>query len=206
MKVNTIWSTGVDNNNAPLPAGTRDTHWRTLQAPPSIFHQVNPFSPVVHPFTLDPPGVYEFDPSSRWLWSNKTGAAEGTMDTGPGAPVYIFQTEFLIDYDNAKIMQISGKWAVDNGGFITIDMTPLSPVSTTGEISIPVDGSGAGYGGFHPFTIMAHIKIGANPLVPLRIGEGPHTLDVWVYNYGNPGIDPSNPAGFNVNNLAIKFF
>lgn len=138
-----------------------------------------------------------------WVWADPLGQAD-TTPVGVVHPTkaYVFETHFYIEVDPSRFwVEIKGKWSADNFGQIKIDGSNLPPGSGGGSVSLPPRDMANNYQQAHPFSIWQAHQYSFS-FLHLKIGL--HTLQVWVYNEGTPGDDPSiNPAGFNLREMQI---
>jgi hypothetical protein len=163
----TLFNTGVNGVGTPLPGGSVDPHWSVV-AGPSIVAPV----PAVVLLDQSPLGLYAQDVDSRWIW------VEGDGTAAVGEP-YTFRLTFDLTGLDPATAVITGRWGVDNTGFIRLNGSTAGIGS--GELSLP-DVLLENFTAFHDFTLDSGFVAGINTLEFVAT-------------------DDSNPGGLNVNDL-----
>ncbi len=102
----TVFNTGVSASNVPLAVGSADPHWTVISGP----GVTTPFSAIVST-TIS---AYVDPTDSAWIWTNAAGSS------GRNNP-YTFRTTFTLSAAEASSITLSGAWAVDNFGSITLN-------------------------------------------------------------------------------------
>ena len=151
--------TGLFNTGV---TGAVDTHYTVISGPgittPQPAFQVT-----------SPPAVYVESPSSNWIWVNASGNA--TINSP-----YTFELTFNLTGLNPSTASISGQWAVDDIGSMTLNGTSIGTgLTITGT-------SPTNFSTFHNFTLTGGFVTGVNH------------LDFTV-------TDRLNPGGLNVTGL-----
>jgi hypothetical protein len=130
-----LYSTGVDNSNALLSAGTLDPHYTLTASADTRFT-------VPRGTVVNVPSSYMFynwvanTPNSQWI-----GLQSQANYYSPG--LYKYDITFDLTGLNPATAVIAGQWAADNGGEIF-----LNGASTGITDPIPL-----GFQAFHSFTI-----------------------------------------------------
>jgi hypothetical protein len=158
----TLFQSGVDSAGVPLPGGASDPHWQIVSgpgisspAPAVVLTNQQPATSPGYVQTLD----------SRWIWVSASGIG------GTGAP-YTFRLTFDLTGLDPATASVTGQWAVDNIGFISLN--GQSTGIGSGVLSLP-DVIAANYENLHSFTLNS----GFLPTI--------NTLDFVVTDDHNPG-------------------
>jgi hypothetical protein len=158
-----LFNTGVDNSGAPLTPGLADSHWSVVAGP-----GITSPTPAYVNTNLGPDQTQAFfyitSPNSRWVWIN----ADGTDVNGA---TYTFRTTFDLTGLDLSTVHITGRWGVDNQGFISLNGS--SAGIGTGALSLSYEFPS--FQQFNPFTL-------DNGFVP-----GINTLDFTVVDAGGTG-------------------
>jgi len=158
-----VWNTGVDVNEAPLPAGASDPQWQ-LAAGPGIGAP----QPAVVVSEQHPGGAYFPSTDSMWIWANAAGIAD------PGSP-YTFRLRIDLSGLDPASVSIGGAWGVDNDGTISFNGQPPTGTGTFSLTNADHDN----YNVAHPFSITGGFVTGLNTLdVQVTNVDGPAALNV----------------------------
>lgn len=136
-----IFNTGVDNSNAPLPFGSVDPHWVLSAAPVG-----GPNALVQNPR----PGSWVANTSDS-QWIGRT--ANGSQNVPPG--LYVFDQAFDLTGFDETTATLTGDWASDNSSQIF-----LNGVNT----GISHVGGGSAFLAFDTFTLNTGFVPGINTL------------------------------------------
>jgi hypothetical protein len=164
----TVWGTGLADNGQLVAAGTVDPHYSIIQAP-------SPYStPIAPRVTSNNPTYFPWadnTPTSQWI--NPSGHGLDLLPAG----YYYYQTTFDLTGYNPATAQIVGNLAIDNAleVYLNGNYTGVSlPWAASSESPL------------HPFSITTGFVGGLNSLV------------FEVYNGPQPGGNPANPTGLQV--------
>jgi len=140
-----LYSTGVDNAGAALVGGNGvvDPHWNSAQGPAVTFYI----------------GAYLFTTPSRWIAYNATGV--------PPSSTYTISLSFDLTGFDPTSASITGNWAVDNCGHMSLNGTTISGVISNCNTL-------ASFSGFTAFSFTSGFVAGIN------------TLTMNITNVGNP--------------------
>lgn len=167
------YDTGLDANGAPLADGAQDTHYSLISGPaavtsPSTFVVTQTGFPVGNPWVPD-------SSTAKWISfqaDQDPGAADATS-----AGLYHYQTTFDLSNYFSDTAVVTGNYATDNSGFVSLNGGPQLFASSS-------------FGTYTAFTLSSGFTAGVN------------TLDFYVTNSLNSGL--SNPTGLIVNGLAVN--
>jgi hypothetical protein len=156
-----LFNTGVDASGDPLAGGAQDQHWKIIYPGPGAS---NPLPSVV--LSDQKPGGYAQDAAdARWVWLSSNGSSPGSV---------VFRLTFDLTGLDPTTATISGRWAADNDG--TISLNGYGPSYWIGSGARSLSGSApANYATFHSFTLDGGFVAGVNH------------LDIYVSDTGYPG-------------------
>ena len=144
----TLFRTGVDSTDAPLPGGASDIHW-TVVSGPGI---ASPIPAIV--INSQVIGSYAQSSLSRWVWVNADGVAEFFSP-------YTFRLTFDLTGFNPRTAVITGQWAADNEGFILLNGSATDIGTGVLSLSGTVE---THFGIFHNFALTNGFQPGTNTL------------------------------------------
>lgn len=170
VPIPTLYNTGVDNNNIPLPDGETDIHYLLSTSADNNFS--GPGTKVVFSDGF-PIGTWIInDNSSKWI-APRADAGEFNA-----AGIYVYSLTFSLHEFKHETAEIRGYWTTDNNG-----------------VDIIINGKGTGYQtdytsfarGFFPFEIKEGFTEGFNTISFMVFnGEAPTGLRVVIYGEAEP--------------------